>query len=380
MFLFLFLLSFVAAVYILIIAGYTAGWYRLRPYRPVPAACTTRVSVIVPARDEEANILQVLRDLAAQDYPPSLFEVIVVDDHSTDRTCGVVEDFVATVPGLSIRLLKLSEENPSGAYKKKAISRAILISTGELIVTTDADCRIPPRWLGNLCGCYEQHRPKMIIGPVFYHREKSWFEKMQSVEFLSLIGVTAGAVKAGRPIMCNGANLAYTREAFMAVGGFRQDDTFSSGDDVFLLLKIRKKYGSSAVAFIRNPEAAVFTEAKKSLRDFFDQRTRWASKNRGYQWNILFVSATVYFMNLLLMAGLAASAFVPGLFLFLVLFYALKILTDLPLLAGVLRFAGRGRLLLYAFPLLVLYPPYIVVTGAAGIVGGYKWKGRNIRK
>lgn len=373
------ILTLFGVVYGILIGIYSIGWFRLAEYIPVSVIGKTRVTVIVPSRNEEVNILNLLTDLSKQDYPTGLFEIIVIDDNSSDNTAFIVEYFISQVPERKIRLLKLTEDHPNTAFKKKAISHAIGISSGDLIVTTDADCRVGTKWLGTIVNFYESEKSRMIVGPVSFHNENSVFEKMQTVEFLSLIAITAGAIKTGKPVMCNGANLAYEKSSFYEAGGFG-DDLFSSGDDVFLMLKMKKKFGNHSVGFLKNMDAMVYTEAKKNLREFIHQRVRWASKNKGYDLKILAVSFTVYMVNLLIVAGIIVSVFNPEFILAMSLSYLLILLMELPILTGIGIFVKRCRMLLYSLPLVILYPVYIVFTGALGIVANYQWKGRKVRK
>jgi len=378
-FLFLIVLIIFGAVYVYLIGLYTVGWFLLKKHNPTNQSLTTTVSIIVPTRNEENNILNLLSDLINQNYPPVLVEIIVADDNSDDNTFLIVDHFISQHSEWNIKLIRVTEDHPNSAFKKKAISHAILASTGDLIITTDADCRIGINWLKTIIDFYESEKPRMIVGPVSFHNETSFFEKMQTVEFLSLIAITAGAIRMGKPIMCNGANLTYERSAFDEAGGFG-NDLFSSGDDVFLLLKMKKKFGSRAVGFLKNLDGMVFTEAKKNLREFFYQRTRWASKNKGYDIEILLVSFTVYMMNLLIVGGLIWSVFNLKLINTMIISYILILMIELPILIGIGIFVRRSRMLMYSLPLVVLYPVYIIFTGAMGIVAGYKWKGRKVKK
>lgn len=374
---FIIILAGLGFLYILIIAIYTFGWYKLVDFVLESKKFKTAISVIVPARNEEENILALLNDLKLQDYPISLFEIIVVDDNSTDTTALLTERFINENSEFPVQLLKIHEDNFETAYKKKAINMAINKAKGQLIITTDADCRLGQQWLSTFAGLYEDSKPKMIVGPVIFHNEESLFEKMQTIEFLSLIAITGGAIKIGRPVMCNGANLAYEKQAFYDVGEFSEDN-FSSGDDVFLLLKMRKKFGNKSVRFLKNTNALVFTEAKKTLSDFYHQRVRWASKNKGYDVNILIISVTVYLTNLFLLLGLLAALFYQALLIPAIIAFLIKAIVDLPIILGIIKFVNRKKLILYSFPLALLYPLYIVIIGALGILGNYNWKGRKV--
>ena len=378
-FIFYILLIFFGIVYFVIISIYTYGWFRLKTYIPISKKYSTVVSIIIPARNEDANITNLLNDLISQDYPEELYEIIIVNDNSTDKTVEKVKEFINKNTDYKISLINISEEKQFRAYKKKAINMAIENSIGDLIITTDADCRLNKNWLNSFISFYESEKPKMIVGPVSFFNETTFFEKIQTLEFLSLIAITGGAIRTGRPIMCNGANLAYEKKAFYEVGGFG-NDKFSSGDDVFLLLKIRKYFGKKSVRFIKNYSALVFTEAKKSVRDFFHQRTRWASKNKGYDINILIISFSVYMTNLILLAGIVLNFFYYDILIIVLCSFLIKLIIELPILIGISNFVNRNRIFLYSFPLIFLYPIYIILTGALGIVGSYHWKGRKLKK
>lgn len=365
-------------LYILFIVMYTIGWYRLRPCPVKTVSKLPFLSVIVPVRNEEQVIEYLLQDLEDQSYPGEKFEVIIVDDHSHDRTAEIVAAFQTRHIKLNLRLIRLSDEPHRAAFKKSAIATAIEAAKGTLIVTTDADCRIGSRWLAIIASCFTSSSYRMLVGPVSYHNERTLFERMQTQEFLSLIGITGGAISVHKPIMCNGANLAYEKEAYVKAGGFEKD-RFSSGDDIFLMLKIRKLFGNRSIGFIRNTEALALTEAKKSPAAFLQQRTRWASKNKGYRWNVLIVSVTVYLFNLIIAAGLTGSIFVRELAIPSLIALVVKTLVEIPILIGITTFVKRTSMLRYVLPLAIIYPFYVVLVGAAGIMGRYTWKGRKIK-
>jgi len=374
---FILLVSF-GGFYFVIITTFTIGWFSLKQFKKTPLKNKTHVSVLIPARNEENNITDLLSNLINQNYPANLYEIIVVDDHSTDQTAKMVKKFIKEQKGFSIKLLRIKGENQARAYKKKAIRIAIEKSTGSLIITTDADCIHGKKWISSIVSLYETKRPKMIVGPVSFHKEKTFFQKIQSLEFLSLIAMTAGAIKTGYPIMCNGANLAYEKKAFFDVGGFGID-RFSSGDDVFLLHRIRKHFGNTSVRFLKNLDTIVYTEALKTLHEFFDQRIRWASKNKGYDIKTLVISTTVYMMNLILFGAVFISLFQSEFWETTAYIIIAKYIIDLPVVIGIAKFAKKLDMFIYTIPLIVIYPVYIILAGALGIVSSYEWKGRKLK-
>src|SRR5690606_28290716 len=233
---------------------------------------------LIAARNEEANIGRTLLDILAQQFPRELLEIIVIDDHSTDGTSAVVGSFSAQ----GVRLLKLNESKPLNSYKKKAITEGIAIATGDIIVTTDADCRMGPKWLATVVGYMEANQYALVSSPVVYSEERSFFEELQTLEFLYLIGLGAAGIGNGNPTTCNGANLAYRRDVFFEMGGFKGIDNLASGDDELFLHKVAEKYAHK-IGFCKSRDAVVFTDAKPDLASFISQRKRWASKSTKYK-------------------------------------------------------------------------------------------------
>lgn len=218
-------------VYVVLVLYMRAGWMRLPIIKPSTVVPQTKLSVIIAARNEEDNIGRTLDCLMAQDFPKELLEIIVVDDHSTDRT----NEIILSYADRGVRLISLEAGDKLNSYKKYAINKAIDSSNGEIIVTTDADCRMGPHWLKTIIHFMEANDLYMVSSPVSYHEEKSYFENLQTLEFLYLIGLGAAGIGNGNPTTCNGANLAYRKAVFYEMGGFKGIDELASGDDELLL-------------------------------------------------------------------------------------------------------------------------------------------------
>ena len=172
------------------------------------------ITVIIPARNEEKNIGNCLSSLWEQNYPPNLLEIIVVNDFSTDRTVEVVKQFRQG----NIKLIHLEDhvgKNSINSYKKKAIEIAISQAKGDLIVTTDADCIAGKEWLKSIASFQAKNNAVFIAAPVKIEADKSLLSIFQSLDFLTLQGITAAAVQQKKHSMCNGANLAYLKSAYI---------------------------------------------------------------------------------------------------------------------------------------------------------------------
>ncbi|MEO6540533.1 MAG: glycosyltransferase, partial [Ferruginibacter sp.] len=296
-------------LYILLIFYYWRSWLSIPEFKPrlTNLAPQTRISVIIAARDEEENMAACLDSISRQLYPKEFFEVIVVDDHSTDNTATIIKNYADK----NVKLISLKDfiSNNLNSYKKKAIEIAISQSTGELIVTTDADCIVPQHWLQTLAAFYEQYDPAFIAAPVAIDCSNKFIEFFQALDFMVLQGITGASVHKKIHSMCNGANLAYTKKAFEKVGAFSGIDHIASGDDMLLMHKIYKQ-GPGKVMFLRSKEAIVQTAPVNSIKDFFNQRIRWASKADKYDdKRIFFVLLLVYLVNVLLLILPIAALF-----------------------------------------------------------------------
>lgn len=369
-------------LYLAVLIGFIKGWTALRSFtyrkhQPI------NVSIIIAARDEAENIHKTIEDLLAQDYEKEFLEIIFIDDHSTDGTGAIIQAYEPR----GIRLISLNEANTINSYKKKAIETAIGGAKGDLIITTDADCRMGPNWLKTIVSYYQEGGYKMISSPVVYFEEQSLFERAQSLEFLFLIGMGASTIGNNKPSTCNGANLAYERKAFYEVGGFKGIDDLASGDDELLLHKMADKYGNK-IGFLKNHDAIVYTQAKPTLKEFIQQRKRWASKSTRYKNKaIIVLGVSVWLFNLSillnLLGGMVMLLFnMPAaqqLLYLALLQFCIKLLLEFLFLKKVTQFARRSELMRLLPLLNILHIVYIIYIGIAGNSGKYSWKGRMVR-
>ncbi len=366
--------AFLTLIYVMVVTTFIVGWAKIPIFKPNSLDTKTLVSIIIAARDEEENIAQAINDVLAQSYHSDLFELIVIDDHSTDRTAEIVKSYANKV-----KLIQLNEKDLLNSYKKKAIQTAIGIAKGDLIVTTDADCRMGSDWLATVVNYYEATGCKMISSPVAYFQEKSIFEKVQALEFAYLIGLGASTIGNKNPSTCNGANLAYEKSAFFAVDGFKGIDDLASGDDELLLHKMAAVFGNK-IGFLKNDAAIVYTTAKPTLGEFIQQRKRWASKSTRYKAkSVIVLGISVWLFNVSIIFNAVLSLFFPTGFLWLLVVQLVaKLFIEFLFLQQLMNFFNRQKLL-WLLPLLnVLHIVYIVYIGVAGNAGKYNWKGRSV--
>jgi cellulose synthase/poly-beta-1,6-N-acetylglucosamine synthase-like glycosyltransferase len=371
-----------SAAYSFVTNRYRRGWNAMPDWEPpVGFRPSTFVSVLVPARNEADAILSCLQSLELQSYPPHLYEVIVIDDHSEDETPALVRAFGSDHP--RIRLVHLADHMGPGetrAFKKKALSAGIGQARGELIVTTDADCVVQPGWLELLVSLFELQGARFIAAPVNFTRERNLTERFQSLDMMGMMGVTGSGIFLKMNQMCNGANLAYPRATFFEVGGFDQIDHLASGDDMLLMHKVAERW-PEGVFFLKNKAATVYTTAKPDWRAFASQRLRWATKSAGYRdWRVTAILAVVFLFCWCLLVGAGLSLACGGAPLFLTIFLlATKFAADYLFLRDMSAYFGRSDLMKSYIPSQFLHIAYIVAIGtAANLVSSYEWKGRRV--
>lgn len=337
-------------------------------------------SIIIPARNESDCIEGCLHAILQQDYPAHLYEIIVINDHSTDDTEEKVMALQAHHPQIKlINLAAYPHFQHINSYKKKALEMAIGESSGEWIVTTDADCVSPNNWLRILDQYIQQSGKVFVAAPVMFTHRGGFLSLFQLLDFLSLQGITAAAVSAGYHTMCNGANLAYRKDVFASVNGFQGIDDLASGDDMLLMYKIKQQY-PEGLGYLFHPDAIVSTEPMSGWKTFINQRIRWASKAERYQDKQVFrILLLVYLLNAALFIWLPLSWWMTGNILQWIGLVLIKTLIELGFMIPVSRFYGKSNTLIY-FPFMQpMHIVYTVVAGWLGKFGTYQWKGRIVR-
>ena len=384
------LLYFIISLFVcysFLIIYYWLAWKSIPDFISSTTSPTLKISVIIPARNEEEHIGPLLTALQEQTYPAALVEIIVVDDHSTDQTAAIVQQYT------DVKLIQLKDDGIN-SYKKKAIETGIAAATGEMIVTTDADCLPLPNWLKTIAAFKEEKKSALIAAPVVLtpslpkNRDRlsplrgeggnSLLSIFQQLDFMVLQGITGAAVYKKKMSMCNGANLAYERKIFYEVNGFSGIDHIASGDDMLLMHKIWKQYPDK-VHYLKSKEAIVATEPMKTWKAFFNQRIRWASKAKSYDDKRIFaVLLLVYLFNLSFLVLAIAGFFCSWYWYWLAGLWMAKTIIELPFVYGVATFFGKEALVKYFFFFQPLHILYTILSGFFGQFGKYEWKGRRV--
>jgi cellulose synthase/poly-beta-1,6-N-acetylglucosamine synthase-like glycosyltransferase len=334
------------------------------------------VTVIVAARNEEKSIGQCLQSLVQQTYPSKKYEILIVDDGSTDATAPIVKSFSERYSNVHLISLPVGAKGETGR-KPLAIANAINQATGEIILTTDADCIAPPRWIEIMANHFED-KVAFVAGPVAEQSSANFISKLEQLEFLGLITTAAGLIGSGRPIICNGANLAYRKNAFISVGGF--SDNGSSNDDESLMNRIVQK-NIGRIVFAPESDAVITTRSSNTVTSFLRQRIRWANKRCRYEdKSILFTLVSLYLFFLSLALTIMLIPLEHQLLLPVILAFGGKAFVDyFALRSGARLFLQRVPIFHFLIAEL-LHVPYIVIAAAIGQISSIQWKGRTIRR
>jgi glycosyltransferase involved in cell wall biosynthesis len=325
----------------------------------VTAEPVTFVSVVVACRNMQENLTILLDCINSQDYPKDLFEVIIVDDNSTDRTFETGSVF----PFQGNRIAIYNK----GTGKKDAIMTGIDSASGLLIITTDADCRMGKKWIRNIAAYYEKFKPEMIICPVQVEAGPGVFGKFQELEFLSLQGITAGSAFTGNGTMCNGANLSFTRESF-----FNNADNLhseiASGDDIFLLHSLKQK-SHSKILWLESSDAKVTTGSSPTVVSFLKQRKRWISKGKAYNDRFTIILGIITFVTILLqLSVLFAAVFNHIFFPVFIVIFLLKSVPDYLILLNTSGRYGNPKLMNWFIPAQIVYPFYVLCVAFYSLI------------
>ena len=367
----------ILGIYVVFILQLFFGFDKVKTFIRTDEKPTTTFSIIVPFRNEEKNLPKLLQSFSNLNYPKELFEIIMVDDFSTDASERVYIKW-RMENGL-IETTLLENLRLSNSPKKDAISRAIPILKHEWVVTTDADCIVKKDWLLTLDNFIQKKDAKMVVGAVIYKTKNNWFHQFQQLDLLSLQGTTIGSFGIGKPFMCNGANFAYAKKLFNEIGGFGGNNKMASGDDVFLLQKALKNH-SDKVYYLKNTDVIVTTKPENDLYKLFMQRVRWASKTTGYAgFYSKALAVSVLMMNLSLVVGFGLWMFEKLDFKTLLIVFLIKYVVDYLLLFKSNNFLRNGTFLMPIASSLI-YPIFCSLVGVYSLFGSFTWKGRQFKK
>lgn len=332
-------------------------------------------SVVIAARNEEQNIERTVQSLLTQHYPADCFEIIVVDDHSTDNTFNKLQSIANNNPQLII--ISAPDECRG---KKQALQCGLNRAQGALLLLTDADCILNEHWIESYVAFSQKKQGNLFFGNVVPNitKKSSLLEKCFALDFIGIVSVQNGLAQNGHPFCCNGANMCITKQFFEK--SYETNSNFSSGDDVFLLHKA-KKIDQSKIYFVDDPNATIETAMPSTIQTFIQQRCRWASKSSGYKdFESIFIAVIVYLLCFSLCGSLLLLLFnnesATNLFCRLLIY---KTVLDFFLFLQTMQEFKSKSYILLALPLQLFYFIYITLIPFISTFKKTEWKGRKIQ-
>lgn len=383
---------FIFTFYAILIVSLAFGFTKIDEFKLENTHEETTFSVIIPFRNEAENLPALLKSISELSYDNKLVEFIFVDDDSSDNSIEVIENFsfvisneergeisrkdkeILPIVRMTVRVIK--NQRTSNSPKKDAITTAISIAKNNWIITTDADCILPEKWLKVLDSFIQKNNPKMVVAPVNYIVENNFLEQFQLLDFMSMQGTTIGGFGINFPFLCNGANLAYKKEDFLKLNGFVGNNNIASGDDIFLFKKFLEN-DKKSLKHLKSVAAIVATFPVKSWSDLIHQRTRWAAKTSSFKSiHIKLIGVLVLLTNLLVI-----TSFFSGSLKIMFIPFVLKMAIDLFLFIPTIRFFKHKNNFIkwYVFSSF-LYPIFSLFIFLKSIFFKYNWKGRAFKK
>jgi cellulose synthase/poly-beta-1,6-N-acetylglucosamine synthase-like glycosyltransferase len=364
-------------IYFLTILRVLIGSKNVPVFQAEKSSPIAAFSLIIPFRNEAQNLPVLLRSITALDYPTELLQILFVDDASNDESMQLLETLCRTVP-FSSQILQ--NKRMSASPKKDAITTAMALARNEWIVTTDADCELPPQWLRIHDQFIQKNNPKMVCGPVGYPPHMDLVRSFQFLDGLSLQAVSMSGFWWNRPKLCNGANMAYLKSAFHDLHGYAGNDHIASGDDIFLLDKMKRQFPKK-VYYLKHKEAIVLTQPEATWKAVISQRIRWASKtSKQKNWGTKFLGSIVFFGNLAFIASFFGLVFDSSNWYYYLGIITFKSGIDLFLLWVTSLFFEKPLNLLACLANVLIYPIIVIWTVFSSLTGNYQWKGRTFQK
>lgn len=368
-------------LYVILIALLLYGMDAVKPFQIRDLKPKTYFSIIIPFRNEAESLSPLLKSLSQLNYPTTHFEIIMVNDASTDDSKEVIQRILSqqNFQQLSKVICVYDTERVSNSPKKDAITVGVSKASYPWVVTTDADCRVPKYWLDVFDEYIQIHQPDCIAAPVKFVGPSSFLTRFQILDILSLQAATIGGFGLGHPFICNGANFTYSKTAFKAVNGFQGNNHVASGDDVFLLQKFSKTK-TFKVDYLKSYKVIVTTSVAPNLRALIAQRIRWVSKTKQTGHKVSIAMGLIILLSNLLCAGLIPLFIIGVLSLKSIgLIYLIKFGMDFLLIFKSARFFNQEPVLL-SYPFVsLLYPFFSVYIALSSFVVHYKWKNRTFK-
>ncbi len=359
-----YVLWLVGSAYLVFIGALIVGLFRSSAADRSDRTLRPFVTVLIPARDEEGTIRACLESVRDQTYPRDRYEVILIDDHSSDGTAGIAREMAPSFPHLRIIV---PQESSHLTGRSNALAQGIDVAKGDLFLMTDADCVVPSTWVEGTTSRFTEGVG--VVGGLTVQRSSGWLEGMQSLDWSFLLGIAASTVGLRLPLSIIGNNFSIHRQAYDAVGGFRSIKNSVTED--FQLFKAVVNTGSWEYRFMVDPATTNVTRPCPTIKDVIEQKHRWGRGGLDLNW----LGYTLVVVAFLMHASLVVAAVTNGEAFWL--WWGLKIWGDLTFVGLVLGRIGRLADLRFVPWFEIYYALYVLLMPVRVLfVRDVVWKGR----
>lgn len=366
-----------AFLYIFIITHLLTAWNEIEEWQcDEQFKPETHLSIVIPFRNEAAHLKSCIEHVLHNQYPKKLFEIIAVNDHSSDD--GV--DQILNIERSNLKIIHLSDV-PLMEGKKAAIARGVKEASGKLIITLDADCTVDRNWLRSIVSYYEYHQKKMVVGMVSLDGKRNVLEYSQIMDTCGTMGLHAAGIHNRTHFLANGANFIFERALFNELQPHEQNKEFASGDDVFFVNQVAA-IDSDKIGFLKAKPSVVHSSAIQSWSALWQQRKRWAGKHSSYAKGIYkWMTASIWLLCFSIILNIVLIPITGGLsFLIAVSQLLIKGIMDYLYLQNICTYFDQRKVLRLFIPAFFVQTFYLFIIGIVAMTGSeFEWKGRKLQ-
>ncbi len=263
---------------------------RMSILKPIPSKFTNSISIIVCARNESDNLRELLPLLFSQEYPK--FEVIVVNDRSSDDTTDILRAFERKYENLIVT--SIIENEKFNFNKKFALTMGIKAASNDHVLLTDADCRpISNKWIRTMVAPFCDSK-SISVGYGAYKKTTGLLNKIIRAETFLIAQQYFGIGKLGNPYMGVGRNLAYNTVLFYKNKGFSNHQHMASGDDDLFMAEIANRQNTD---FVFSEESYTESEPEKTWKAYLEQKRRHLTTAVRYKFKTKAILALIALIN-----------------------------------------------------------------------------------
>lgn len=321
------------------------------------------LSIVIAAKNEERNLPDLFSSLKTLDYEHNKFEVIFIDDNSSDNTYNIAVELGKGIH--DFKIIKCTEKPFAG--KKGALAVGIQSAKFPFILTTDADCTPENGWLKTYSNYFDKDFD-FLFGIAPFHQKKNLINKISCFENLRNSILYFSSAKANFSYSASARNFGFRKEAYLKIGGYTNTTETLSGDDD-LLLREAIKY-KMKIRCVIEQGSWVFSATKNTLREYLQQKARHAQTSFHYLLSRQIVLGLWHLLNLIMMLSPVLFFIDAG----FILLFITKILIDLIMIKLIQTKFGYSFQLPEVISLQIFYEFFLILNFLNASAKKVEWK------